>query len=304
MATRVGRPTLVIAGKGNQLANRLFVYAHAMAWAIEHQVTLINPTFGDFAAYFEGCRSDLLGRYPSTPSVLAGDRGRAFLDRAFPSLVRVLRKLSSLGVPVCPIVTSGLVSTLESEGGLVHLDGAEFLDRARRHAVIFIEGPLFRDYADTAKHIAAIRAYFTPIAPVRDRVARYMTMVREGDPVVVGVHVRRSDYRTFVGGAFFYEPRQYAAVMQGVTALFDGRPVRFVVCSDEPVDRTHYHPLDVYSGPGPAVDDLSALASCDYIIGPPSTFSAWASFYGNVPASVITDPTHASTLAEFAVVRG
>ena len=34
---------------------------------------------------------------------------------------------------------------------------------------------------------------------------------------------------------------------------------------------------------GPAVHDLHTLAACDYLIGPPSTFSQWASFSGNTP---------------------
>jgi hypothetical protein len=31
------------------------------------------------------------------------------------------------------------------------------------------------------------------------------------------------------------------------------------------------------------VGDLYALARCDYIMGPPSTYTQWASFYGNRP---------------------
>jgi len=31
------------------------------------------------------------------------------------------------------------------------------------------------------------------------------------------------------------------------------------------------------------VEDLYALAECDYIIGPPSTYTLWASFYGDTP---------------------
>jgi hypothetical protein len=36
-------------------------------------------------------------------------------------------------------------------------------------------------------------------------------------------------------------------------------------------------------GPGSVVGDLYALARCDYIMGPPSTYTQWASFYGNRP---------------------
>ena len=34
---------------------------------------------------------------------------------------------------------------------------------------------------------------------------------------------------------------------------------------------------------GSSVGDLYALARCDYIFGPVSTFSQWASFYGDKP---------------------
>jgi hypothetical protein len=36
-------------------------------------------------------------------------------------------------------------------------------------------------------------------------------------------------------------------------------------------------------GSGPPVNDLWTLSKCDFVFGPPSTFSQWASFYGKVP---------------------
>ena len=41
--------------------------------------------------------------------------------------------------------------------------------------------------------------------------------------------------------------------------------------------------LTVDHGPGDPVGDLFALAGCDRVIGPPSTFSQWAAFFGDVP---------------------
>lgn len=41
------------------------------------------------------------------------------------------------------------------------------------------------------------------------------------------------------------------------------------------------------------------LARCDYIIDPPSTYTMWASFYGNVPLYMITDPTQSILLDSF-----
>jgi hypothetical protein len=35
--------------------------------------------------------------------------------------------------------------------------------------------------------------------------------------------------------------------------------------------------------------DLYSLARCDYVFGPPSTYSQWASFYGNKPLLHVFD---------------
>jgi len=40
---------------------------------------------------------------------------------------------------------------------------------------------------------------------------------------------------------------------------------------------------------GVPVEDMYALAECDYIIGPVSSFTQWASFYGNKPLFHLTD---------------
>jgi hypothetical protein len=39
-----------------------------------------------------------------------------------------------------------------------------------------------------------------------------------------------------------------------------------------------------------AVEDLYAFAGCDLLVGPPSTFTAWAAFYGEVPLLHVEDP--------------
>jgi hypothetical protein len=48
--------------------------------------------------------------------------------------------------------------------------------------------------------------------------------------------------------------------------------------------------LDVHHGPGEPVEDLHALSLCDRLVGPPSTYSAWASFMNAVPRYEIADP--------------
>ena len=107
---------------------------------------------------------------------------------------------------------------------------------------------------------------------------------------MIGVHVRRNDYATFKGGRFFYSHEQYRRVMDRVEELFASEDVSFLVCSNEPVPRETFRGLNVSYGNGHEVDDLYALANCDRLIGPPSTYGKWASFYGSVPRYEIVEP--------------
>ena len=61
------------------------------------------------------------------------------------------------------------------------------------------------------------------------------------------------------------------------------REARFVVFSDETIDESHFEGLPCYFAHGSAVEDQWLMSQCDYLMGPPSTFSAWASFMGKVP---------------------
>ena len=47
--------------------------------------------------------------------------------------------------------------------------------------------------------------------------------------------------------------------------------------------------LSVGFAPGVPVEDLYALAACDYVLGPVSSFTQWASFYGSKPLLHLRD---------------
>jgi hypothetical protein len=62
------------------------------------------------------------------------------------------------------------------------------------------------------------------------------------------------------------------------------------VCSDQPLDPAVLDGLPATPGPGDVLGDLCALRTCDTLIGPPSTFSMWASFSAGVPLQTLDVP--------------
>jgi hypothetical protein len=46
---------------------------------------------------------------------------------------------------------------------------------------------------------------------------------------------------------------------------------------------------------------LYVLAGCHYLVGPPSTFTLWASYYGATPLYQVEDPDKAFSINDFKV---
>jgi hypothetical protein len=77
--------------------------------------------------------------------------------------------------------------------------------------------------------------------------------------------------------------------------------VAFLLCSNEALDLRDFADLPVRLATGHFVEDLYALAACDYVLGPPSSYSMWASFYGQVPLLHIERPEQEIQLTDFQV---
>ena len=87
-------------------------------------------------------------------------------------------------------------------------------------------------------------------------------------------------------GMLFYETTEYVQLMRTVQQLFPTQRVRFLVCSNVAQSEDDLRGFDWCFGPGTEIGDLYSLAACDFIVGAPSSYTQWASFYGEVPRLV------------------
>jgi hypothetical protein len=133
---------------------------------------------------------------------------------------------------------------------------------------------------------ASIRQVFTPRPVVLD--AGRQTVSSLGCDVVIGVHIRWGDYKTAAPDLYF-EAGIYRERMLEARALFPGQRVGFVVCTEEGRDIGELSDLTCVFPKADAITDLYTLAQCDYLIGPSSTFSTWASYWGGVGLYTVQD---------------
>lgn len=216
-----------------------------------------------------------------------------------------LVRAAILGLKHISGTQSWFVRLNRENAGAYSPDNPEFLAEVNRRRLTIIEGwpdPSRISFPTAAAH--AIRSTFKPARHVL-RVARQtVKRARRGSDLLVGVHIRLTDYREYRSGIFYYPLSVYQRTMSQMSKLLSGRRVAFLVCSDEPQRAADFAPFPVTIGPGSELGDLHSLASCDYVVGPPSTYSLWAAFYGNKPLYHMIRPTPPPSLSAFSIPDG
>lgn len=147
------------------------------------------------------------------------------------------------------------------------------------------------------------RMFFTPADSIVKRVDECFESFRHDVPSkIVGVHIRKGDYKSYLGGKYYYDDQEYTDFMWQMIQLL-GDDTRFFIASNERVNMEHFarfHIIDIHNTK--AAEDMYALSKCDYVMGPFSTFSGWASLYGEVPCLFFRRGCEVK-LSDFQIVR-
>jgi hypothetical protein len=294
---------LVIAARCGRLANRLTLFANFVALAEEHGWQVINFTFHSYAHLFETTRRDVYCHYPvrlrrSVWDLIPGAAAAIRKTRLF---YHATRGLSTMHERM-PLFGKHVATLREMPGEqYILLESPEVLQRLAAARVVFIHGWVFRAPAAVRSHAEKVRAFFHPIQSIEEGASRTVRELRQKADVLIGVHLRQGDYRTWRHGKYFFEPEQYARWMRDLVAQFPGQKVAFLVCSDEPRNGAEFPGLTVGFGGSSAVQDNLALSKCDYLLGPVSSYSMWASFYGNTPLFLLRGSDAQVNRDQFAV---
>jgi len=288
---------VIIDRNAGQLANRTFLFAFFIANARQYGYSLYNPTFAEYAPLFPELAG---GRVPGLPI-----RTRLSANRRIEAIAR--RNLARIQYRCTRLGWFGRWAETLNISGYDHVDKEFDLTapafRAKaRHKLLFVQGWGFRDHENLPRHAALVRKIFTPHPLHCRRIDQLLSTMRERCDVVVGVHVRRGDYRKFFRGAYFFEWEDYERYMRRIENELADRRVGFLVCSNEAVPPAVVERGDVTPGYGDMLEDLYALARCDYLLAPPSTYSMWASFYGAVPLKIVRYPSEPLSMEMFSPI--
>ena len=287
---------IIVAQKMGLLGNMLEQYAHLIAFSKEHGVPISQMGFSDYAAHFTEPSRDLFCRYPCGRTLITGAWARKIAFK----LLLILGRLNLLR-----LIPGATVVTMDWKGGAFDLSDPAFIALAKSRKLVFLRGGWqHRYWTAYEKHIGTIREFFKVAEPHASNVRALADKVRgAGGEVNIGVHLRQGDLRFDPIRKDFFTTAQYISVMQKAVALFPGKKVAFLICSDVPQNPADFAEFTVFYGTGHLVEDMYSLAECDYIIGTRVTsFSGWASLMGNRPMYRLVDPELEFSLADFTVL--
>ena len=146
---------------------------------------------------------------------------------------------------------------------------------------------------------------FRPREEIMERASNMIADIRREADMIVGVHIRHGDYKTFFNGRYYYTLDEFHQFMLRIQTLYKDRHVAFFISSNESFDVSIFKGCRCYRfGKEPSGDilDLYTLSLCNRILGPWSTYSRWASFIGEIPLCFIESKEQQFTDDSFSVV--
>jgi len=260
---------ILVPSQKGQLGNHLFNIAHFAATAIEHNLYVSYPCFNYPIDKFKR-----LDKKTATLSVKQSSKKRNKSRRQFYGNIHKYFRSSPFH--------ESIVNHSEP-----HIDTSSpsFVALAKKKFTI-CKGFGFRDHQNFQKHQNELREIFALNDAITSAVSQFQNQLNITDTtVVVGFHIRRADYASYNNGQYFFSDTDWIQWFKEIKKIFNsqGKEVLGLLFSDEDVSHLAAEVEGFQTGPGDMYEDLEMMSRCDYLLGPPSTFSGWASFMGNVP---------------------
>ncbi len=281
---------IIISSKPGQLGNMLFLFSAFISNAMQNKYKVLNPAFEEYAKYFPNTSKDFFCRYPPQKTWFTSKWMRSIFYTFTFYLARLVDKVP-IKIPFIDTIH------LDWEQSL-NLNSDTFVQKANK-SIIFVQGWQFRDEVNLKKYAEEIKLFFVPKEQHLKNAETVIKDAREKGDLVIGIHIRRGDYKTFEGGKYFYSLAEYKIVMQKTIALFQNKNIVFLICSNEKLDSSDFNGFNYSFGTKNEIEDLYSFALCDYLIGPPSTYTMWASFYSQIPFYMIKNIDTIFHLSDF-----
>ncbi len=156
----------------------------------------------------------------------------------------------------------------------------------RNNYIKFVNGWDFRKYKLSTKHHKVLKTLYSfdkrYFSRKSIKLLKFLINKKKDGKFIIGIHIRRGDYNQWNEGKYYFDDDFYKDVINKLkkNLINENKDPFVVVVSDEKIISDIG--ANFYSE-GSWKQDQITLQSCDLIVGPPSTFTMWASYISQVP---------------------
>jgi hypothetical protein len=226
---------------------------------------------------------------------------KVFIINAKSFKARLIRKITTFFLVESKIRVLGLIKYLMP---VSIIDKSSLKIKKKMFHIFLVNAWEYRvNTAAFIKESDFVRSIIRPKLSTRTKAEEQINDIRKRFKIVVAVHIRRGDYLQFLDGKYYYEDEVYKEKMLQIANLFKPIEIAFSIFSNEKISINNFSGLNVsFVNDNSAIGDMWAISLCDYVIGPLSTFSMWASFWNKVPLLFIEKSTIINSLNIFVPV--
>ena len=204
---------IIVANKSGQMCNQIIEFMHPYAMALEYGHTVIDLFPKDYWEYFT-CMPDMQVKYKNYEC----------------KLIRFLLH-----------VRAYLFSRLHITKTMVRQNQTEMMKAIRNGKVCILRDSFIRDFDALEKQRSKVEQYFTFKPEITKKVNQELSDIRKeldpNDVRIVGVHLRRKDYRVYANGQYYFDDE---TVAKWLKSLESEHRCHFLIFSDEEVTATNF----------------------------------------------------------------
>ena len=225
---------VIIIRRSGQYSNRLIQNLRIRLFCRKHNIRCWNLDMEDMEKYYD---------IPQTPKILL------FLGK----LTRLsLDKFCSLGIDL-----------------VFHANypyRKAYLQKVKKTGIHLVDDWGLYDLEEENSQLEETRRNFQLKKEYYENNEMYKNMLKWKDEnyTIVGVHIRRGDYREWRDGIYYYSDEVYDKYISQMRELLKGKKVKFLICTNE---KCEISSEDIVFSHEPWYIDHLLLGMCDYTMG-------------------------------------
>ncbi|MGH7884165.1 MAG: hypothetical protein ACRENO_00560 [Thermodesulfobacteriota bacterium] len=280
-------PRILIIDKGyGRLGNTLYRLCNLIAFSVDNNCIVLDfsMTINRYSKYFPNICSRLFLTFPHSLNL---PFSALFIHKLQLMIFRFIRTLYSFTIyrkDNSEVYLKGVLSDTNSNFIILRHFHFTADDSVRRHADL-------------------LRKLFTPSKIILKKVQDKFNELSQFYDYFIAVHIRHGDYKAFRNGLYFYDENHYAQIMKKTEKLIPNKKVLFLIFSDSNgLNLSSFSDMNFYipNTEKSLMFDWYMMSLCNLIIATNNTtYSGWASFYGEVPIFRLSKNNYPRSLSDF-----